>query len=228
MKTFLLAITVAALVAAPAAAQEMGGGQWGFYAGAATDNRSKDASKSDGDPFAFVGAEWTSADGEFYFGPSAETIKSGGSKLEVDFSGGWRPQFGGFDFDFNAAHKWRLDSAPGVDDDAWEFTADMKRSIGPASARVRLQHSPDGAGSVREWTWYEARAGWAFTPRLEGTLAVGYRDQTNAPSYTGWNAGVTYDLTDAVELEVRYHSTDVDHLGRQYEDVVVAGINLAF
>lgn len=229
MKTVLSTTAIlAALLATPVAAQEMAGGQWGFYAGAATDNRSKDASKSDGDPFAYIGAEWESADGQFYFGPAAETIKSNGSNVEAEVAGGWRPQFGGFDFDFNAAHKWRLDSNPGVDDEAWEFTADMSRGLGPANARLRLQHSPDGAGSVRDWTWYEARLGWEFTPKLEGTVAVGYRDQDNAPSYTGWNAGFTYALTDKLEAEVRYHSTDIDELGRQYEDAVVAGISVAF
>ena len=30
-------------------------------------------------------------------------------------------------------------TAPGSDDEAWEFTADVKRSIGPGSARLRLQ-----------------------------------------------------------------------------------------
>ncbi|WP_374276092.1 TorF family putative porin [Brevundimonas sp.] len=229
MKTVLLATaTLAALLATPVAAQEMAGGQWGFYAGAATDNRSKNASKSDGDPFAFAGAEWESADGAFYFGPAAETIKSGGSNVEAEFAGGWRPQFGGFDFDFNVAHKWRLDSNPGVDDEAWEFTTDIERSIGPASARLQVQYSPDGAGSTEAFTWTEARLGWAFTPRLEGTAAVGYRSQDNAPDYTGWNAGFTYALTDALEAEVRYHSTDIDDLGRQYEDAVVAGISVAF
>lgn len=215
------------LIAAPAWAQDAGG-SWSFVAGAATDNRSKDASKSDGDPFAFVGAEWESADGQFYFGPGAETIKSGGSELELEAGGGWRPQAGGFDFDLNATYKYRVDADRGVDNDAWEFTADMKRSIGPASGRLRLQHSPDGTGSTKAWTWTEARVGWAFTPKLEATAAVGYRSQDNAPDYAGFNIGATYALTDNLEAEVRYHSTDIDDLGRQYEDAVVAGISVAF
>lgn len=227
MKSALLPAALAALFVTPAAAQDMGG-DWSVYAGAATDNRSKDSSKSGNDPFAFVGAEWTSADGAFYFGPAAETIKSDGATVEVEVNGGWRPQFAGFDFDFNAAHKWRPDARAGADSEAWEFTADMERSIGPASGRVRLQHSPDGTGSTEAWTWTEARLGWEFTPKLEATAAVGYRSQDNAPDYTGWNAGFTYALTDALEAEVRYHSTDVTELGEKYEDAVVAGISVAF
>lgn len=241
IRTLVPAAFALLAVATPALAQEepaasiaseppaaAGWGTWSFLAGAATDNRSKDASKSGGDPFAFVAAEWESADGRFYFGPGAETIKSSGSELEVELGGGFRPQVAGFDFDLNATHKWRLDSNPGVDDDAWEFTADMRRSIGPASGRVRLQHSPDGTGSTEAWTWYEARVGWDFTSRLQGTAAIGRREQDNSVDYTGWNAGVTYAFTDALEGEMRYHATDAEEFGEQYEDALVAGLSVAF
>src|SRR5687768_4470764 len=64
---------------APAAAPA---GEWSFALGAATDNRSKEASKSDGDPYVWGQTEWASASGLFYGGAGFETIKSStGSEL---------------------------------------------------------------------------------------------------------------------------------------------------
>ena len=120
----------------------------------------------------------------------------------------------------------QVDAASGYDDDAWEVTADVKRSIGPASARVRLQYSPDGTGSTEAWTWVEARVGWDFTNKLHGSAAIGRREQDNSVDYTGWNAGFTYALTDQLEGELRYYATDADVPGEQYADALVVGISV--
>jgi uncharacterized protein (TIGR02001 family) len=218
-------------VAAPAAAQDgfAPAGDWSFAFGAGTDNRSKEASKSDGDAFVWGEAEWASASGLFYAGPSFETIRgSSGSELELKASAGVRPQVAGFDLDLNAAYKYQVDANPGVDDDAWEFTADVKRSIGPASGRLRLQYSPDSTGSTEAWTWVEARVGWDFTNKLSGTASIGRREQDNSLDYTGWNAGLSYALTRNIEADLRYHATDADVPGEQYADALVAGISFAF
>lgn len=224
-------LTIAAAlsaISAPALAQDAGG-SWSFALGAATDNRSKDASKSDGEPFVWGEAEWTSADGLFYAGPAFETIKaSTGSDLEVSLAAGIRPEFAGFDFDLQAEHKWHVDANPGADDAAWEFTADVKRSIGPASGRIRLQHSPDSTGSTEAWTWVAARAGWDFTDRLTATAEIGRREQDNSVDYTGYNVGLTWALNRTVEADLRWHGTDAEVPGEQYADGLVAGISLAF
>lgn len=201
---------------------------WDFTLGATTDNRSKDVSKSDGNPSVSGEALWNNDSGFFYAGPAFETVKSNGSNLEVEVGAGIRPQWAGFDFDLNATHKWRVDTNPGTDDDAWEFTADMRRSIGPASGRIRLQHSPDGTGSVKQWTWVAARAGWDFTDKLTASAEIGYRDQTNAVSYTGYNVGVAYALTREIELDLRWHGNDAKDPGEQYKDALVASVYYAF
>ena len=222
--TALLACATAATAQdAPAAS-----GSWSFAFGAATDNRSKDVSKSDGDAFVWGEAEWESASGLFYAGPSFETVKSSGSELEVALNAGVRPEFAGFDFDLNAKHKWQIDANPGTDDDAWEFTADMMRSIGPASGRLRVQYSPDSTGSSEAWTWYEARLGWDFTHRLSGSAAIGRREQETSVDYTGYNIGVSYALTDRIEADLRWHGTDAEVPGEQYADALVAGVSFAF
>ncbi|KQY83797.1 MULTISPECIES: TorF family putative porin [unclassified Brevundimonas] len=233
LRTLTTAATATALLAfaGSAAAQEAApaAGSWSFAFGAATDNRSKDASKSNGEAYVWGQAEWESASGLFYAGVGAETIKSStGSELETEIGAGFTPELAGFDLDLNATYKQQIDANPGADDNAWEFTADVKRSIGPASGRLRLQHSPDGTGGTRAWTWYEARLGWEFTEKLEATASIGRREQDNSIDYTGWNAGFTYALTDNLEAEVRYHATDADVPGEQYADALVAGISIAF
>ena len=227
IRTLTLGLLASAALASPAFAQEAG--DWTVSFGAATDNRSKDASKSMGDPYAWAGAEWESASGAFYAGPGFETIKSStGSELELELGGGWRPQVMGFDLDLNATYKYQLDADPGADDNAWEFTADVNRSIGPASARLRLQHSPDGTGSTEAWTWASIRGGWDFTDKLTATAEIGRREQDNSVDYTGWNAGFSYALTRNIEAQVRYHDTDADADNPQYADAVVAGLSFAF
>ena len=224
----VLATTLLAL-AVPAAAQDAAAGSWAFAVGAGTDNRSKGASKSDGDAYVWGEAEWENASGLLYGGAGFQTIKSSsGSDLEVEAGFGVRPELAGFDLDLNATYKSQIDAVAGYDDTAWELTADVKRSIGPASGRVRFQYSPDGMGGTEAWTWVEARLGWDFTNKLEGTAAIGRREQDNSLDYTAWNAGVTYALTDNLDADVRYYATDADVPGEQYADSLVAAISLAF
>lgn len=204
-------------------------GSWSFAVGAATDNRSKAASKSDGNPFVWGQARWDSASGFFYAAPSFETVRSStGSELELEATAGVRPQFAGFDFDFSAAYKYQVDADPGADEDAWEFTADMKRSIGPASGRLRLQYSPDAIGAGEAWTWTEAQVGWDFNDRLFASAAIGRREQETSVDYTGYNVGISYALTRALEADLRWYGTDADVPGEQYADSLVAGLSLAF
>jgi uncharacterized protein (TIGR02001 family) len=204
-------------------------GRWSFAVGAATDNRSKGISKSDGEAFVWGEAEWENASGLFYAASGFQRIRSSsGSELEVEIGTGFRPEVAGFDLNLNITRKLQIDAAPGFDDTAWELTADVARSIGPARGRLRLQYSPDGMGGTRAWTWAEARAGWDLTGRLQGTAAIGRREQDNGRDYTAWNAGFTYALTNALEGELRYYATDADVPGEQFADTLVAGISFAF
>lgn len=237
LRTLTIAAALAAL-ASPALAQSSepeavlanyGASSWSFSASAGTDNRSKGISKTEAEGYVGFAAEWTSASGLFYVAPAAETIKSSlHSELEVELGAGVRPEFMGFDLDINATHKWQVDANPGTDDTAWEFTGDVKRSIGPASARLRLQYSPDGFGGTQEWTWVEGRIGWAFTGKLKGTAAVGRREQNNSVDYSAWNAGITYDLTDNLDLDVRWYDNDAGVPTDQYSSALVAVINVYF
>ena len=232
LRTTLLAAALVGL-SAPAVSAQDGGFSlpdgFGVEIGAGTDNRSKNASKTNGEAYAYGIVDWAPATGDVYVSGSIEGVDSNGADWESRLLVGWAPQFAGFDFDINAAHKWLVDPVPGVDDDSWEFTANVSRSIGPASARLQYQYSPDAIGSTGSFSWVEARVGWEFTPRLEGTAAIGRREQRNSVDYTGWNVGATYALTRNLELDVRYYDPDVDlPADNKYDDTVVAEIRLAF
>ena len=231
LTTAAVAATALLACASGAAAQDAAPdyGNWSFAFGAATDNRSKEASKSNGEGYVWGSAEWESASGLFYAGPGIESIKSSsGAELEVELGAGVRPQVAGFDLDLNATYKQQIEADPGTDDNAWEFTADVKRSIGPASGRVRLQYSPDSIGASEGWTWVEAQVGWDFTDKLYASAAVGRREQETSVDYTGYNVGLNYALTRNVEAELRWYGTDAEVPGEQYADSLVAGLSIAF
>lgn len=232
IRTTALAALAAVALVNPAVAQSASGQSardaWSFELGAGTDNRSKNASKSGNDGYAFGSATWKSENGLFYAGPGFETIQAGGSNIEAEFVVGYQPEAFGYRFDFNAVYKQRVGAQAGYDEVGVELTGNVSRSIGPASARLQVQYSPDAPGSTDTFTWVEGRVGWDFTNRLEGTVAVGRREQDGAPDYTGWNAGVTYAVTDTLDLDLRYYDTDAHTFGEQYEDALVAQVAYAF
>lgn len=226
-RTCLIPIALlSAALACPALAQETG--YWRGTLMAGTDNRRQNESWSDGDPFVGAAAEWTSTSGLFYAGPGIETIDDHGSPFELNAVAGVRPYVQGFDLNFSLAYRWRADTNSGIDDDEIELTADASRSIGPASARLRVQYSPDGGSRADQATWVEARLGWDLTPRLNASGAVGRRERQGGVDYTGWNLGVAYDLTDRAQIDVRYHGTDADSQGREWDDGVVAAVLFDF
>ena len=223
-------VLAAALLGLPAAAhaQSLPDG-FGVEIGAGTDNRSKNASKTNGEAYAYGIVDWAPGDSDFYISGSADGVDASGADWETKLMVGWTPQFAGFDLDVNAAHKWLVDPVPGTDNGAWEFTANISRSIGPARARLQYQYSPDSLGTTGSFSWVEARVGWEFTPRLDATAAIGRREQRNSQDYTGWNIGATYALTDNLDLDVRYYDTNIDIPGdRKYDDTLAAELSLSF
>ena len=83
-------------------------------------------------------------------------------------------------------------------------------------------------GGTDTFTWLETRLGWEFTPRLEATATVGQRDRQGGTDYTSWNVGVAYDLTEALQLDLRYHDTNLEHAGVDFDDTVVAALFVNF
>lgn len=226
-RLLLSAALVLCALPAPALAQAPSG-DWSFDVAFGTDSRSKGASKTEGEPFGLAALGWSFSD--FYVAVEGENIDhSTGSEFEAEINAGWTPEAAGFEFDFNAAHKWYLDALPGADDDAWEFTADVSRDLTDrVDARLRFQYSPDSAGSTRSWTWVEARGRVRVHNRVRLSAAVGRREQVNSRDYTAWNVGADFEITDWASLDVRWYDTDVANPSATYEEALVAVVNLGF
>lgn len=220
-------LAVALAVPAVASAQDVPG-EFAFDFSVGTDNRSKGASKSDGDPFAMGSVEWELND--FYVAAEVQTIEhSIGADLEPQISAGWRPEAAGFQFDLSATHKWYLNARPGTDDDAWEFTADASRRLTDrVDARLRFQYSPDSAGSTRSWTWVEARGRVRVHDRVRVSAAVGRREQVNSRDYTAWNIGADFKINDHARFDLRWYDTDVDNPSATYSEALVGVLNIGF
>lgn len=234
IRSSALAASLAAVLSTPAAAQDddnaryaAGRGNWTFELGAGTDNRSKGVSKSGAAPYVFAEMQWNDASG-FYADLEFETIDSSGSYVETEAEAGWQYSAFGFDFDTSASHKWRVGAVAGHDDAAWEYQFDVIRDFGDVDTRFRVEHSPDGLGSTRAWTWLEGRVRFPLAERLKASVTLGLREQDNAPDYTGWNAGVAWALTDTTAFDLRWHGTDVQDQGGQYEDALVASVLVSF
>ena len=229
MRVLIPALAALSLLVAgaPAAAQSWIG-DTGGEVGVTTDNRSKFATKSGGDPALFGAVFAETVDGAWYVEAEAETIRdSSGSDAEFTFAAGWRPQAFGFDFDLVAARKVRVGAVPGADTEAWEFTADAERAIGPFEGRLRLQQSPDGAGSSGAWVYYEARLRWDVAPRWTLDAQVGTRDyEDDADDYSGASLGAIYEVTDNLEFDLRL--IDTDRAGEDDDPALVVSLIASF
>ncbi|NBB52970.1 hypothetical protein GVN24_32335 [Rhizobium sp. CRIBSB] len=234
MRITLLSVAVLSLAGAAQAqdrdnARLQGGetSHWTFEFGGGSDNRSKGTSKSANAPYVFGEAQWNAVGG-FYADVEFETIDASGSRLEAEAEAGWQFSLAGLQFDASASRKWRVDADPGQDDATWEFQFDLERDIGPADARLRIEHSPDGLGSTRATTWVEGRVRLPVTDRLNLSGTLGRREQDNGVDYTGWNAGVIYTVSDRIRLDLRWHDTDVHTGGETFEGAWVASVLAGF
>lgn len=202
------------------------GSAWAVELGGGTDNRSKGASKSGGDPFVFGEVQYSTPSG-FYADAEFETIDSSGSQVETEVEVGWQGTSAGFNIDLSVSQKWRVKADPGQDAAATEIQFDLARDFGAMDARLRIEHSPDGLGSTRAWTWVESRLRWPLADHLQAVVTVGRREQDNAPDYTGWSAGAVYALSERTELELAWHGTNVGDRGEQFEDALVLAFLVA-
>ena len=200
---------------------------WSFETGAGTENRSKGASKTGGDPYVFGEVQWNAASG-FYVDGEFETIEASGARVETELEAGWQVSAAGLEFDASVSHKWRPGADTGQDATAWEYQFDVNRDFGPVDTRLRVEHSPDGLGSTGATTWVETRLHWPVADGLQASATLGRREQDDAPDYTGWNAGLTYELTGTTDVDLRWHGTDAEAEGNQYEDGLVASVLIAF
>lgn len=223
-----LAIVAALAAVATSTAASAQSGTWNFAMGAATENRQRDISKSEGNASTWGRATWNTNSNGGYVMAAYETLEMGGADVGLAAYTGLRRQFAGFDTDLQVSYKALVDANAGYDDDTFEAKVDLTRAYGKTRTRLRAEYSPDGLGATKQWVWVSAYAAYPLANRLSASAEIGYRDQNNAISYTGYNAGVTYAVTRQTSVDVRWHGTDANIPVEAHKDRIVAGVTYNF
>lgn len=218
---FTLLATAIAFAGTPAGAGDIDG-----QIGVASQYVGKGLGKSDGEPSVFGSAEISR--GAFYASVFASTAKlSQGSDAEIVGAIGWRPEAAGFDFDLSVVNRDLPGTRAGVDANFWEYQADASRKLGPVTARLRVNYTPDGFAATEEAWWIEGQGSIAVGPRTRASAAYAERSADGGADYSAWNLGVKHKLTDRFALDVRWYDTDSHELGDNYDGRLVGALTVS-
>lgn len=219
--------SAAAIVCLAIAGPAMADPEFDFQVGVASEYLGKGVAKSNGEVAWSGQVEVTQ--GDFHASVFASTAElSQGSDSEIVTTVGWAPEAFGFEFDFAVVNRELPGAAAGVDENYWEYQADVSRSIGPVSARVRVNYTDDGFASTREAWWVEAQGAYKISSSTKASVAVGNRRAHGGADYVAWNVGVKHKLTDAIAVDVRWYDTDKHDLGENYDGRLVGALTFAF
>lgn len=211
------------LLAGPALADPEFEGQ----VGVASEYVGKGLGKSNGE-IAWSG-QFEVSEGDFHASVFASTAElSQGSDAEIITTVGWAPEVAGFQLDLAVLNRDLPGTRNGVDSNYWEYQADVSRTVGAVTGRVRVNYTPDGFASTEEAWWVEAQAAYKISGKTKASAAVATRRAHGGTDYTAWNLGVKQKLTDAVSLDIRWYDTDEHDLGDAYEGRLVGALTFAF
>jgi len=225
LKLTLLAAAATLAMGSAAAAQES---PVSFNVGVASDYVFRGVSQTNEDPQVFGGVDFTI--GEIgYAGIWASNVDFGDdTAAEVDFYAGVTPTLGVASMDFGVVYYAYVDAPTAADFDFWEFSASGTIPAGPAEVGAALYYSPDFFGGTGDAFYYEVNAAAPLTERLSVSGAVGRQEVDTGIDYTTWNLGVGFAINDTLGLDLRYHDTDEDGLGKIGEGRVAASLTAAF
>lgn len=218
----LCARAAAAQEAAPPAQPQLT-----FNIGAVSDYRFRGVSQTMDDPAIQGGADLSY--GALYAGTWASNVDFGGpTHAEVDLYGGVRPSLAGFNLDIGAIAYLYPGQASGAHENYVEAKFAASRAIGPATLGAAVYWSPEFFGKSGDAVYYEANAAWKLSDRWSVSGAVGRQDVSYASDYTTWNAGVSFQATPRIALDLRYVDTDGHAFGDVYGSTAVASIKASF
>ncbi|HCW50371.1 MAG TPA: hypothetical protein DGP25_10535 [Brevundimonas sp.] len=168
--------------------------------------------------------------GQFYAGAWASNVDFGDGETdaEVDLYLGVRPEFAGLNWDFGVVGYLYTGQPDAAGYDYAELKVAASRAVGPATLVAAVFWSPNFFGAEDEATYAEFNG--AFSPADRWTLsgAVGRQWVSSGSDYNTWNAGVAYQLTRTLAVDVRYHDTDEHAFGDSYGSRAVASLKAVF
>jgi len=208
--------------AAPAAAQE-----FSFNVGAASDYVFRGVSQTDNNAQVFAGADVSM--GSWYAGVWASNVDfNDGTDGEFDVYGGYTTTVGIASLDFGVLYYAYIDPPAGPSPNYFELQAKANVPVGPATVGGQLYFTPDYYGSGSDAWYYEVNGSYSPNDALTFSAALGREEISDGGSYTTWNAGVGYALTDHLGLDLRYHDTDRHRFGKTYDSRVVVSLKATF
>ncbi len=228
MKTLKLTLLAAAATLAmggAAAAQES---SVSFNLGVASDYVWRGVSQTDEGPQVFGGVD-VGIGSMGYAGIWASNVEFGDTTVaEVDFYAGITPTLGVAAMDFGVVYYSYVDAPSNRDYNFWEFAASGVIPAGPAEIGAAINYSPDFFGGTGDAFYYEINAAAPLTEKLSLSGAVGRQEVDGGGDYSTWNLGLGYAINDTIGVDVRWHDTDEDSLGKIGEGRLAASLTAAF
>lgn len=241
--TGLSAVALSAFLAAPAAAEDLGGG-FSVSGGATvvTDYRFRGISQTGEDP-AIQGSLTISHESGFYlgtWGSSIDDYVAGGSDQEIDLIAGFSTEVAsGTTIDVGAIYYYYPGAekiVPGLDSDFLEPYVSISHTLGPVTAKVLAAYAPKqsalSVGAGKEDNFYLAgdlSAGIPGTP-ISASAHLGHSFGpsylTIGDEYTDWSLGLSY-ATGPLSFGVSYVDTDTSGVGIA-DSTVVGSIGVSF
>lgn len=211
-----------AVLATPAAAQDIS-----FNVGAASDYLFRGVSQTNEKAQVFAGADVSM--GSFYAGTWASNVDFGdGTDAELDFYGGYTTTLGIVSVDVGVLYYIYFDAPPGPSPNYVEVAGKADIPIGPATVGAQASFTPDYYGTGGNAWYYELNTSYSPNDTLTFNAALGRQEIADGGTYTTWNAGIAYAVTEHLALDLRYHDTSRHSLGNTYGNRVVATIKATF
>lgn len=209
MRNAFLGFAALGLIALPTFAMaEEPAAEWSFNAGVISDYVYRGFSQTDNDAAVQGGVDFTY--GQFYAGTWASTVDFGdGTDLEWDFYAGVTGTVAGLDYDVGATYFTYVGAPDDSDYNLIEFKAGLSKTFDAVTLGGTVYYSPDFFGVDEEATYIEASVGYEVNDKWSLSAGVGRQYLDVGTDYNSWNAGVGYNLTDNVALDVRYWDSGV-------------------
>lgn len=223
--TTLAGLSLAALPGAALAQED--DRPWSVKATVASEYVSKGTGKSDGDPAFQLDAKWD-FDPVYVgvWGSNADVSQGGDSELHAYV--GAEFDAGVVGFDLRAMAKTMPGTPDGVHSEWLEFRAEATAPLAGTDLRLRVEYSPDNYAATEAAWWVEAQASREIAEDWKISAAYGAREQDGGADYRAWNAGVTWDVTDRLALDLRWYDTDSRSLGENYDGRVYLAATVSF
>lgn len=166
--------------------------------------------------------------GNFRVGAYAKNVTSSDYEAETGAVLSYRAKLGTVELSGSAAFKHAVESRPGVDESAAEFTVAATRPWGRLTPRLALIYSPNDLGATRRSFYWEAGAVYRLTDKWRANGGIGVRGRNGGSDYVSFNAGLARDLMGPFSAEVRWFDTGRHSLGDSYKSRIVAQLRARF